>query len=123
MPWSIETLFLVIITWTFAKAQDVWFGKLMQYQIRGDANRLKVHPSQSLNVFARLNSVRAHWIVLAIGLTCVVLSFPTRLSDSLRAALIGIGAFICLFYIYQKVQQYRQSIVVLKSGRLAVGDD
>ena len=101
-------LTIIILAWVFAFAEDIWFNRLLKYQLSGEAQRLKKSASKAHSFFDQKRNTFA-WVFLAAGLTAVILSFPDPFTFSLSGAAMAIGVVACLAYIIQKVKIYREA--------------
>jgi hypothetical protein len=103
-----NTIVTLAIAWVFAFAEDIWFNRLLTYQLSGDAERKGASDRSAIDAFNRRKG-RFSWVALAIGLTMVVLSFPRQFTVSASGLLFAVGVGICVSYIGYKIFIYQKA--------------
>jgi hypothetical protein len=107
-----NSLIIIMLAWVFAFAEDIWFNRLLKYQLSGEAQRLKKSALKAHSLFDQRRNSNA-WIILGAGLTAVVLSFPNPFTLTLSGLALTIGIVACLWYVIQKVRVYRAASTAL----------
>lgn len=103
----------LIMAWTFSFLEDIWFNRLLTYQLSGEAEKLNKPESDSVSFF-RTQTRNKSWVVLAFGLTLIVMSFPKQFTYSVSGLFFASGVFICLVYIFTKLRTYFEASRILK---------
>lgn len=106
-------LIALLFVWVFSFTEDIWFNRLLSYQLSGEAERLKVGEEGATNFFKEKNA-RFSWLALAIGLSLIAISFPNQFTVSLQGASFVIGVLMCLGYIGYKIVIYMDASKALK---------
>ena len=101
-----NTILTLLIAWVFAFAEDIWFNRLLMYQLSGEAEKKRVSDRSAIDAFNRRKG-RFSWIVLALGLTMVVMSFPRQFTISSSGLLFVAGVAVCVSYIGHKIYVYQ----------------
>lgn len=99
-------LTIIILSWVFAFAEDIWFNRLLKYQLSGEAQRLNKSDLKAHRSFDQTKSPFA-WVVLGVGLTAIIISFPDPFTVSLSGFAMATGVILCLGYIVQKLRIYK----------------
>ena len=95
----------LVLVWLFSFFEDIWFNRLLGYQLSGEAERLKKPAGNALEDFDGRTSSYS-WLLLAGGFTLIVLSFPEQFTLSVFGFLFVAGVCLCLLYIGQKLKAY-----------------
>lgn len=103
----------LLFVWVFSFTEDIWFNRLLSYQLSGEAEKLKVGEAGAIDFFKQKNA-RFSWLLLAFGLSLIAVSFPNQFTASLQGALFVIGVVMCLGYIGYKIAIYNNASKTLK---------
>ena len=104
----------LVLAWIFSWAEDVWFNRLLTYQLQGEAGRKKRDPTKAIELFS--STVNSYsWTTLAVGLTLVVLSFPNQFEFGLWGLSFATGVLVCVWYIAGKLRGYGRASRLLRA--------
>jgi hypothetical protein len=93
------------LAWVFSFFEDIWFNRLLGYQLSGESERLKRPAGKALEEFDRRTGSHS-WLLLAGGLTLIVLAFPEQFTLSVFGLSFVAGVCLCLLYVGQKLRAY-----------------
>ena len=73
---------VLLLVWTITFLEDIWFNRLLVYQLNGEAKNVNTCPTRAVSKFRKEDGSYS-WVLLAIGFTFITLSFPNPFSISL----------------------------------------
>jgi len=113
MPISISQVGVLSLLWLFGLLEDIWFDRILRYQLIGQAERLKVSANGALKIFDARRK-RLYWPILSSGLCAGILSFTPGLENVTSWITLGGGIVLCVWYIVVKLRPYRAASILLR---------
>ncbi|MEM1131752.1 MAG: hypothetical protein AAGH53_02320 [Pseudomonadota bacterium] len=107
--WPTYIAIILIGAWVFALSEDLWLNKVLGYQIRAEAEKLKTSPIPALSFFDQ-NTRKGDFVAVALGLSLIVISFPFGPNAFVMWLFIAIGATIIVHYIWRKLNLYNEAV-------------
>ena len=102
MSSPMNIIITLFIAWVFSFVEDIWFNRLLGYQLSGDAEKKNITEVDAISFFRKRRG-RFSWVMLAVGLTLIV-----------SGILFATGVIFCIGYIFWKLQAYREASKTLQ---------
>jgi hypothetical protein len=110
-------LIALSIAWVFSFAEDVMANRELEGFLTSEANKKELNAEKSIKFF-RENQKPYYWLILALGLSTIIFSFPHQFSISIHGGLFFAGVCACIFYITILVRNYTIAAKILNSNEL-----
>ena len=108
MSISIDQAGVLALLCAFGFVEDIWFDRLLRYQISGRAEKLKLSAKNALNIFNAKRSGYV-WPALSLGLCLIIVSLANDLDDYAKWPMIVIGTGLCALYFFLKLAPYQSA--------------
>lgn len=105
MSISIDQVGILALLWVFCFFEDIWFDRLLRYQISGRAEKLNISPKDALAIF---NAKRRGyvWPALSLGLCFIIVSLSNDFASYVGWPMIVVGTGLCVLYFLLKLSPY-----------------